>query len=383
MKLKPERQHMNNLSKILIVEDDDFAAMVTADMLTPEYDVQHVDNGKTALSLISESPPALLLLDVDMPGMSGYEVCRSLRDDSTLGDLPIIFLSGMVSDEDRLAGYEAGGDDYLTKPVSADELRSKIKIELAHYAERRRLKNDLSSAFSTVMTAMSSSAEIGAVLQFMRTSFSCPDYTSLCREVLNTFSSYGLEASVKIHGEQGTASFSPNGPCSPLEESVLTNMSKQGRIFEFGSRTSCSYEHITIIVKSDAQADPERHGRMKDNLAWLAEGANARVVALDSTASVAKQHAALMQLIASVSQSLQGIDQRHRNQGIKSNHIFQELQKNFDRSMLSVGITQSQEEELSNMLLDAANQARALYDEGLEIGSHMENILKQLEDVSQ
>ena len=372
---------MNDLSKILIVDDDDFSAMVTADMLASEYDVRHVDNGQVALSLLSENLPDLLLLDVDMPGMSGYEVCRALRDDSAIGDLPIIFLSGMVSDEDRLAGYEAGGDDYLTKPVSADELRSKIKIELTHYAERRRLKNDLSSAFSTAMTAMSSSAEIGAVLQFMRTSFSCPDYAALCHEVLSTFSSYGLEASVKIHGEQGTASFSPNGPCLPLEDSVLTNMSRQGRLFEFGSRTSCSYEHITIIVKSDAQADPERHGRMKDNLAWLAEGANARVVALDSTASVAKQHAALMQLTASVSKSLQGIDQRHRDQGARNSQIFQELQTNFDRSMLTLGVTQSQEEELANMLLDAANQARALYDEGLEIGSHMENILKQLEEV--
>lgn len=383
MEFKLERLHMNNLSKILIVDDDDFAATVTADMLTPEYDVQHVDNGQTALSLISESTPALLLLDVDMPGMSGYEVCRALRDDSAISDLPIIFLSGMVSDEDRLAGYEAGGDDYLTKPVSADELRSKIKIELAHYAERRRLKSDLSNAFSTAMTAMSSSAEIGAVLQFMRKSFSCPDYTTLCHEVLNTLGSYGLEASVRIHGEQGAVSYSPNGPCLSLEESVLTNMSKQGRLFEFGSRTSCSYDHITIIVKSDARADPERHGRMKDNLAWLAEGAEARVVALDISVAVTRQHAILTQSNANTIKALQGIEQRHRNQGIKSNQIFQELQANFDRSMLSIGITQSQEEELANMLLDAANQARALYDEGLEIGSHMENILKQLEDINQ
>ncbi len=372
---------MSNRAKILIVEDDDFAAIVAADMLSSEYEVRHIDNGLSALSLIAESLPDLLLLDVDMPGMSGYEVCRALRDDPAIGDLPIIFLSGMVSDEDRLAGYEAGGDDYLTKPVSADELRSKIKIELAHYAERRRLKNDLSSAFSTAMTAMSSSAEIGAVLQFMRTSFSCPDYATLCHEVLNTLGSYGLESSVRIHGEQGAVSFSPNGPCLSLEESVLTNMSKQGRLFEFGSRTSCSYDHITIIVKSDARADPERHGRMKDNLAWLAEGAEARVVALDIGAAMSRQHAALTQLNANTRKALQGIEQSHRSQGIKSNQIFQDLQRKFDSSMLSIGITQSQEDELANILLDAASQARALYDEGLEIGVHMGNILKQLESV--
>jgi len=372
---------MSDKATIFIVDDDEFAAMVTTDILSSEYAVQHVVDGQSALKLIAEQQPDLLLLDVDMPGISGYEVCRSLREDSDVSDLPIIFLSGMVSDEDRLAGYEVGGDDYLTKPVSADELRSKVKIQLATYAERRRLKNDLSSAFSTAMTAMSSSSEIGAVLQFVRTSFECPDYSSLCTEVLNTLSSYGLEASVKIHGAQCAASLSHNGGCSPLEESVLSNMSRQGRLFEFGSRTSCSYEHITIIIKSDARGDPERHGRMKDNIAWLAEGANARVVALDSMASVGKQHAALVQLTASASKSLQGIDQRHREQGARSSQIFLELQTNFDRSMLTLGVTQSQEEELAVMLQGAADQAQALYDEGLEIGSHMENILKQLEDV--
>lgn len=370
---------MNKQPAILLVDDDEFAAAVTAEVLAAEYKVQHITNGAEALQAVLNEQPALVLLDIDMPGMSGYEVCRTLRDEYALGDLPIIFLSGMVSDEDRLAGYEAGGDDYLTKPVSAEQLRAKIRVALASYEERRRLKADLSNAFSTAMTAMSSSAEIGAVLQFMRASFNCPDYASLCREVLNTMSSYGLEASVKIHGQQGMVAISTGGACSPLEESVLTHMSSQGRLFEFGTRTSCSYEHITIIVKSDGRHDPERHGRMKDNLAWLAEGANARVVSLESIAEVVRQHKANKLLLESTRAALQRIDRRHRSQAEKNNQIFLELQRNFDRSMLSIGITHSQEEELAGMLEGAGARAKGLYDEGLEIGDHMANILLQLD----
>lgn len=370
---------MNKQPAILLVDDDEFAAAVTAEVLAAEYKVQHITNGTEALQAVLNEQPALVLLDIDMPGMSGYEVCRTLREAHGLGDLPIIFLSGMVSDNDRLAGYEAGGDDYLTKPVSAEQLRAKIRLALASYEERRRLKADLSNAFSTAMTAMSSSAEIGAVLQFMRASFNCPDYASLCREVLNTMSSYGLEASVKIHGKQGMVAISTSGSCSPLEESVLTHMSSQGRLFEFGTRTSCSYEHITIIVKSDGRHDPERHGRMKDNLAWLAEGANARVVSLESMAEVIRQHQANKLLLESTRTALQRIDRRHRSQAEKNNQIFLELQRNFDRSMLSIGITHSQEEELAGMLEGAGARAKGLYDEGLEIGDHMANILRQLD----
>ncbi len=371
---------MNQKPGLLLVEDDDFAAVFTAEVLCPEYDVRHAENGEAALQLISESRPDLVLLDVDMPGMSGYELCRTLRAKYADDDLPIIFLSGKTSEKERLAGYEAGGDEYLTKPVSADELHTKIKLELARYTERKKLKADLSNAFSTAMTAMSSSAEIGAVLQFMRTSFSCPDYQSLCREVLNTLASYGLEASVQIRGQQPEISLSANGPCSPLEESVLRNMSKQGRIFEFGQRTSCSYEHITIIVKNSDLNDPERHGRMKDNLAWLAEGADARVCSLDIGAKLASQNVAIKQLLSNTSSALQNIEQRHRSHGDKSRDIFENLQKKFDRSVITLGITHSQEDELATMLSVALKQAQGLYDEGLETGMHMERILAQLGD---
>jgi len=370
---------MSNKPTILLVEDDDFAAIFAAEILSSEYVVQHANNGQDALNIISGSLPDLVLLDVDMPGMSGYEVCRTLRDDPVISDLPIIFLSGLVSDEMRLAGYEAGGDDYLSKPISAEDLRARVRHILANHAERKRLKQALSGAFSTAMTAMSSAAEIGSVLHFLQASFTCPDYAAVCREVLNTLGSYGLEASVQIRGQQKSVSFGPDGPCSPLEDSVLTHMSRQGRLFEFGSRTSCNYDHITIIVKSAARDDPERHGRMRDNLAMLAEGADVRIVALDSSAAVARKNAAFAQLTANTRKALQAIDQRHQDHGVKNSLIFQDLQKNFARSMLTIGLTHSQEEELADMLQEAENRTRALHEERLEIGEHMENLLKQLE----
>ena len=217
------------------------------------------------------------LLDVSMPGQSGYEVCRTLRNNSAFDGLPIIFLSGLVSEEERLAGYEAGGDDYLTKPVAAAELRHKISLALKNYAERRRLKGDLANTFATAMTAMTSAADVGSVLRFLRNSFVCTDYASLCGEMLNTLGSYGIEASVQIRGQQGVMSFGPNGYCSPLEEFVLTNMSRQGRLFEFSSCLSCSYEHVTIIVVDCSDPAPRAQttlpcwpkGPMCASLHWI------------------------------------------------------------------------------------------------------------------
>lgn len=370
---------MSDQPTILFVEDDDFAATVTAKMIASDFIVHHVENGQAALDFVAKQMPDLVLLDVSMPGLSGYEVCRTLRNDSAFDGLPIIFLSGLDSEEERLSGYEAGGDDYLAKPVAAAELRYKISLALKNYAERRRLKDDLASTFATAMTAMTSAADMGAVLQFMRTSFNCPDYTTLCHEMLKTLGSYGIEANMQIRGKLGVISFGTHGPCSPLEESVLANMSRQGRLFEFSSCLSCNYDHITIIIKNVDRSDTERHGRLRDNLALLAEGADVRIISLDSSAELEKKHAALTQMIANTRKALQDIDQHHRQQRIDSKQIFQDLQEAFERRLLTIGISVSQEDELAELVQDASHRALALYDEGLSIDTHMENILKQLE----
>lgn len=298
---------MDTRPTILLVEDDDFAAEFAMELLSADYAVHRFDNGRSALDAFSTLEPDLVLLDVSMPGLSGYDVCRMLRTDLAVVDLPIIFLSGKVSKEDRLTGYEVGGDDYLTKPVVAEELLSKIRLAINQHAEHQRLKSDVSNAVSTAMTAMTSAAELGEVLKFVRRSFNCPDYISLCREMMDTINSLGLEASIQIRGKNEVVSRTADGPCSPLEESVLNNMSTQGRVFEFGSRMSFSFDHITIIAKNMPRNDQELNGRMKDSLALLAEGADARVISLDKQVVLAKKIEGLIHLIASTRDALQEI----------------------------------------------------------------------------
>lgn len=373
---------MNEQLSILLVEDDDFVAEVTIKTLVDQYRLQHVNNGQAALDAVAIQAPDLVLLDVSLPGMSGYEICRALRNDPAFDGLPIIFLSGLDSEAERLAGYQAGGDDYLIKPVSIGELRAKIKLALDQYSERQRLKADASSAFSTAMTAMTSVAEIGAVLQYLRVSFNCSNYEQLCHELLNILDSLGLISQVQIRGRQGTVSLSSTGPCTPLEESTLNTMSKQDRIFSFGSHTSCSYDHITIIVKNMPIKNEEQYGRIKDNLALLAEGVDARVIALDAEISLARQHHALRQLISSTRETLVEIERNRQAQQAKNSAILENFRQQLEHSFLTLGLTESQEEELVELAALASQRALALYDEGLAVEDRMEKLLKQLENAS-
>lgn len=121
---------MVNKNKILVV--DDAASIVNAirDTLKPEYEVETAFSGKDALEILREFRPDLILLDVMMPGMDGYTVCRKIRSDPAFNFVKIIMVSGKTMLEERLRGYDAGADDYIGKPFKTEELLAKVRVFL-------------------------------------------------------------------------------------------------------------------------------------------------------------------------------------------------------------------------------------------------------------
>lgn len=116
---------------ILIVDDNNQNLMVLADTLEScDYEIGFAMNGKQALDYIAHEKPDLILLDVMMPEMDGYETCSILKNDPEYKDIPIIFLTAKVETNDIVKGFEAGGADYISKPFNSLELKSRVKTHL-------------------------------------------------------------------------------------------------------------------------------------------------------------------------------------------------------------------------------------------------------------
>ena len=119
------------MTTILLVDDEvDLLWSVELSLRAEGYQVEIAHNGIEALMSASRTPPDLIVLDISMPRLDGWQVCASLRNDPLLCHVPLIFLSGHDSIEDRLRGFEEGADDYLTKPFDLRELRARIKALL-------------------------------------------------------------------------------------------------------------------------------------------------------------------------------------------------------------------------------------------------------------
>jgi two-component system cell cycle sensor histidine kinase/response regulator CckA len=119
---------MNPIATILLVDDVAANRETFLELLdSKDYRFLEAANGPEALKLAAESPPDLVLLDVMMPGMDGYEVCRRLRADFRLAEVPVIMITALDDQGSRLAGIEAGADDFITKPFHSLELRARVR----------------------------------------------------------------------------------------------------------------------------------------------------------------------------------------------------------------------------------------------------------------
>lgn len=122
-------------SSVLIVDDDPDIRKVLFLLLNNLYNVAEAADGSSAIAYIRDNPKTdLILLDLMMPGMDGNEVCRSLREFS---NVPVLFLTAKSAEADRLSAYHSGGDDFLSKPFSHDELLAKVGSLLRRYKEYR------------------------------------------------------------------------------------------------------------------------------------------------------------------------------------------------------------------------------------------------------
>jgi len=145
---------------VLVVDDTAENIDVLRGVLRRLYKVKVATSGERALEMATgTTAPDLILLDVMMPGMDGYEVCRRLKEDPRTARIPIIFVTAMNGTDDEAKGFELGAVDYITKPIKPAVVRARVKTQLTLHHQSRLLRKVLSQC----------TAEVDAMRQFLQT----------------------------------------------------------------------------------------------------------------------------------------------------------------------------------------------------------------------
>tara|TARA_R110001599_G_scaffold107938_3_gene270836 strand:- start:5434 stop:6489 length:1056 start_codon:yes stop_codon:yes gene_type:complete len=130
----------NHRRTVLVVDDTPENLDILSEVLRDTYQVKVATRGRRALEIVRKTPPDLILLDIMMPEMDGFEVCRALKEDYTTRHIPIIFATASIDPKDELRGLEMGAVDYITKPVSPPVVLARVRTHLALHDQNQELE---------------------------------------------------------------------------------------------------------------------------------------------------------------------------------------------------------------------------------------------------
>lgn len=350
--------------RIAVVEDNPTQRTILERLLDKTFDIGTFEHGDQFLA----APPDFdaVLLDIEMPGRNGYETCRALRAAGHTA-LPVIFVSAHDTIPERVAAYEAGGDDFLTKPISAHELLHKIHSIIEHRDQVQQLSAQSSMAQQVAFTAMSSISDQGVVIEFLRRSALCRSYDSIARQLMEAMQAWGLRGAVQIRGRNGTVSLSAEARMSPLQLSVLENMRGMGRIFEMGSRAIINYERVSLLIENLPTHDPDKVGRLRDHLAVLAESSDMTLAGMDAVQERDLQKVGIHGALTELRETLSRLAERKsRNREIGQFHMLEALEQ-LSRAMTSLGLTESQRNYIDDLVKCTLDDTRHYFDEAANL----------------
>lgn len=359
---------------ILVVDDDILAQNVLENILSEAFEVVALGSGEECLNWLLDHRPDLILMDVKMPGLDGYATCRQLKERDS-DPPPVIFVSAGEGLDDRLKGFEAGGSDYLVKPIEPRLLLAKVKSTLHAVGHRRQLNEQIQFASSTAMTAMTSMGEMGTLLQALQRFNACRDLSCLAVAVAAALADYGLEGVVRIRTRAGEAVHSTRGVPTPMEVSAVDHVAGMGRIVEFRSRLSVSYEHVTILVNNCPMEDEGRRGRLRDHLAVLAEGAEGRTAAIHQELAVALA-------VTHATQALSQVDANQRASRAATSMAIQDMSQELERAYVGMELTDSQEALMANIIQRGKDRILDIVSADFELQHHLSGLIEELQQAS-
>ncbi|MBI3525683.1 MAG: response regulator [Betaproteobacteria bacterium] len=364
--------------KIFVVDDDPSARMIVGFQFSdPVYQMIEFENGEACLAALDQQPD-VILMDVEMPGMDGIATCLALREAGE-SRAQVIFISSHDDLETRLKAYDAGGSDYLVKPFAPEELAQKVRVAQQHLERQRGLADQAQFAQLTAFTAMSSMGELGVVLQFLHASFGCQSREQLAAALFEALGQYGLQGLVELRNDNRQSSASSQGECSPLEESILAHARSMDRIFQFSDRMVINYPCVTLVSSNLPTDDPDRVGRLRDHLAILAEGADARMIALANEERRMAQAANLVQAVGDLTVVLGEIETQQGEHRLRALKMLDGFVFDMERSFVHLGLTSGQEETLSDMARKTAESIGGLLGEGKDVGDRLRSVISRLQ----
>lgn len=345
------------MKSAVVVEDDKISQKFIQRALNGVVKLHFADNGADGLALVDEIKPDLILLDVELPDALGYDLCHEIRHKSEFLFTPIIFISGHANLEERIKGYSAGGDDYISKPFESKEVVAKVKAIIRHHEHKKNLESQFKEAQSTAIESMTGASELGLIVQFFEKTYSMSNYDQLANAIFKLLHSLELKSCLLFETKAETYFFCSEGQHKPIEKEIITRLRNEDRFFDFGQRTQINYPVIACLIKNMPLNDPARYGRYKDVIPPILACANQKIMQLEMELMLQDHTMKFSESFKNIRNTLDELASKMREGQEDGSSLLNGLLISLEEAMPTLGLDEDQEVYLMRSIEMRVNEA--------------------------
>jgi len=367
---------------ILIVDDMADNRLLLDALLSDKYTIQLAESGQQCLDMVSEKKPDLILLDLVMPVMDGFEVCEKLKDNYDTQNIPVIFITSSTCDDEKLKAYELGADDFINKPFNHDELTAKISKTLSGVASINEAKELANAAQQAALIAMTNSSELGMIIKFMESAGESESFEELAAQLDEVTQGFGLVCC--FHFEFDDYSLNIGNGCvdGSLEARMIAEARKVGGIIGHGKRMFFNQKYVSMLVKNMPVDDDDKCGRYKDNLAVLLSSANGIAKTLGVEQSMMQQRRQLIKTTFDSTyertQHVMGLVNLLESNTV---HVVQDIRSTFEEALFSLALTEDQENYLMGIFDAGMEKMETVKETATEVETAMKTVVAAFEQL--
>ncbi len=361
---------------VLVVEDDETVSGLEKLYLENDgYNVVTAGDGVQAWELLcGEHRIDVILSDVIMPNMDGYTLCQRVKNDDRTKDIPFIFVSALSDLDEKIKGYSAGGDEYVTKGHIPGEMLVKVNALFNNRRQTEALQARVQESFQAAMQAMTYSADLGQILEFHNEAALAKNYDDLAAALLKIASTLGLRVTLQIRAPSETLHYSTSGKVPPLEANVIELAVEKGRFFDFGQRTIVNHEDFSLLVKNMPARGSERYGMLKDTLGSLCNAFEAKLKYLIAE-SVAVKKTAILLTVKNALLDFQVLFGQLQEENLAA---VKQLQDDLDDALMRLGLMEYQEEGIQRIAQKCYDSIEETFTKGDRLAKHFRQVETQL-----
>ncbi|WP_158584160.1 response regulator [Salinibius halmophilus] len=370
------------MTHVLIVDDAPDNRLILESMLKGDYQTSTADSGEQCLQFCQQQVPDVIVLDVEMPGMDGYQTCKALRLQPSTNTVPVLFVTGKDTDEERLAGYESGGNAYLIKPVEKDTLVDQIERSQLTRRAAAQAQKDADMAMNVAMEAMTSSSELGQIIEFVKQVQEASRRIDVANLLVDSLKNFGLNIAVYVPNAA-----EPFAGCmaSSIEAQLLEKaVNKPGRILSFGIRTIVKSEVLVMLVKNMPVEEEAKYGRFKDHLAVMLTIAEGRMLAIQSSIEAKGEQIKLLdEVMVATASNVDSVRNAFEHHDEKVKTVMLDMITDLEAMLFRLGLDEDQEEKLMKLAYDANERLRSTEKSKTELLATTEKIMDGLAAIKQ